>query len=429
MVNVPALVGPIWVLFPFDRISDQIIVWFTTPMIRVEGEECIGGRIFQVEVVFRPQVLLEEQDFYSSVIALSKNSQLSLHSVFMGISTFEINRFLELSQEMPLLDVRSPGEFRKGHIPGAVSFPLFSDEERAVIGTLYKQEGKKVALKKGLDTVGPRMTSYIERAENLGSSHLAMYCWRGGMRSGSLAWLLDKAGYRMHLLEGGYKAYRTQMLLFFDQPLPLFVLTGYTGSKKTLFLKMLEQYGEQVIDLEALACHQGSSFGNRKTTGQPTSEHFQNMVFEASRSFNLAKPVWIEDECLRIGQVTLLDSLFRRMSRSPHIFLEIDKDERIEFLLEEYGTLPVEKLIEATLSISKKLGTERTRLTVEFLKNGRLREAADILLTYYDRYYDKSIDKKKSVIRQKIRCRMQELPELAARLSEQIKYEIPSYGI
>jgi tRNA 2-selenouridine synthase len=201
-------------------------------------------------------------------------------------------------------------------------------------------------------------------------------------------------------------------------------LTGYTGSKKTALLHLLAKQGEQVIDLEALAGHQGSSFGNRKSTGQPSSEHFQNLVYEHSRALDRTKPIWIEDECMRIGQVTLNEGLFRQMTKSPHIFLSVHKKERINYLVEEYGMLPVEKLIEATYSIQKKLGLEKTIKAIELMKEGKLKDAAEIILTYYDRFYHKSISKKESLVIRKLEYRMNQLPELAVELANEIAHEI-----
>ena len=221
--------------------------------------------------------------------------------------------FLRTNVEVPILDVRSPGEFETGHVPGAISFPIFSDDERAIIGTLYKQEGSKVAVKKGLELVGPKLTSFIEKAEGFGASTFRMYCWRGGMRSQSMASLLESYGFKVVLLEKGYKGYRNHLINFFEEELPLKVVTGYTGSKKTAFLHLLTKNGAQIIDLEGLANHQGSSFGNQKTEGQPTTEQFQNMLLEAFQKLDLEKPIYIEDESMRIGWVNLPEALYHQL--------------------------------------------------------------------------------------------------------------------
>lgn len=325
---------------------------------------------------------------------------------------------------MPLLDIRSPGEYEKGHIPGAISFPLFSNDERATIGTLYKKEGRNSAVKQGLEIVGPKLLQFVHHAEALGSKSLAMYCWRGGMRSDSMAWLLEKAGFEIQILEGGYKTYRNAMLDFFHQALPLIVLTGFTGSRKTDLLSRLKIRGEQVLDLEGLAGHQGSSFGNQKTNGQPSSEHFQNIIYRDCLQFDLKKPIWVEDECHRIGQVTLPDDLFQQMGASPHVFLEVPLDERIEFLVSDYGNLPVSKLVQATTDIRKKLGFDRAAEAIEHIRRGELPQAVEIILSYYDRYYLRSITKKKSLIIKTVSGSLKELDKLTDELTELNSYAV-----
>ena len=201
-----------------------------------------------------------------------------------GVTTF-------LETENPVLDVRSPSEFRKGHIPGALSLPLFSDEERAEVGTLYKQSSRQEAIKKGLEIVGPKMRGFIEACEAIGGSTFNLYCWRGGMRSDSMAWLLERYGFEVSLLEGGYKAYRNAMMQDFAIPLHLKMLTGFTGSGKTDVLQAMQELGVQIIDLEGLAQHQGSSFGNQLTTGQPTTEMFQNQLHAALSALDRQKEI------------------------------------------------------------------------------------------------------------------------------------------
>lgn len=303
-----------------------------------------------------------------------------------GLSSFLSDR------SAPLLDVRSPSEFAAGHIPGAQSFPLFSDQERALVGTCYKKQGRKAAVKKGLALVGPKMADFVAEAEQITEGeNLRLYCWRGGMRSGSMAWLLRQYGFTVEVLEGGYKTYRRGLLSFFEQDLPLLILTGYTGSGKTVLLQALRQHGAQVVDLEALANHQGSSFGNQKSDGQPTTEQFQNLVFEAFRRLDLGRPIWIEDESLSIGKVNLPDPLFQQMKDKPRVLLEVPREQRIRYLVQDYGSVPTEKLAAATEAIQKRLGDEKTKQALEALQRHDLSTAADAILHYYDRQYRKAI--------------------------------------
>lgn len=299
---------------------------------------------------------------------------------------------------MPVLDVRTPAEYEKGRIPGAISFPLFTNEERAIVGTLYVQQGRRHAIKKGLEIAGPKLARFVEEAEKLRSPNLAIYCWRGGMRSDSMAWLLETYGFKTLTLEGGYKAYRNCLVNFFEKPLPLYVITGYTGSGKTSLLEALKARNAQVVDLEGLARHRGSSFGNVETEGQPATEMFQNLVFEEFRKMDPAKPIWIEDESLRIGKVWLPEGLFRQMGRRPHIMIEPDKEERAAYLAKQYGRLSPDKLKAATLAISRKLGGDRTAAAVRLIDEGKMKEAAEIILYYYDAMYRKSIEQKRGLI-------------------------------
>ena len=334
----------------------------------------------------------------------------------MNTSPLDFEEWKHLMDAYPVLDVRSPAEYQHGHVPGAISMPLFSDRERAQIGKVYKSQGKRDAIKVGLDLVGPKMSYLVGQAESLGSPQLAMYCWRGGMRSDSLAWLLRRAGFEVHVLKGGYKAYRAALHIFFDQPLNLQVISGYTGSRKTDFLKMMEREGAQTINLEELACHQGSSYGNQKSQGQPTTEHFQNQIFAAFLNLDIRQPIWIEDECMRIGQVTLIESLHRQKETSPHFFIDIPKEDRIAFLVEDYGHLEDDKLVEATLNIRKRLGGLNTRRAIEFIHKNQLSEAVNIILEYYDKQYLNALERKKEYVAKHFKLRMKELPQLAKKL-------------
>ncbi len=293
-----------------------------------------------------------------------------------------------------MLDIRSPGEYLAGHIPGAISFPLFSDNERASIGTLYKSDGQKAAIKLGLELVGPKMISFIEKAEQLHSDTFRIYCWRGGMRSSSMGWLLEQYGFNIFVLEKGYKAFRYHAFQSFDKPLKLNVLTGLTGSGKTEILKAMKAMGAQVIDLEGLANHPGSSFGNQLQHLQPTTEMFQNMIFHELSKLDTDRPIWLEDESFTIGKVHMPEPLFHQMKdHAQRIVIKIPRHERQRFLVDVYGKMGKDQLKNGTLEIQKKLGTESTQKALELIDNGDHYAAAGILLTYYDRIYEKGISK------------------------------------
>ena len=176
----------------------------------------------------------------------------------MAVRQIELDEFLNMAENCPILDVRSPAEFKHAHICGAYSLPLFSDEERKVVGTTYKQQNREDAIKAGLDYFGPKMKVMIEEVERLlasrnGAEAILVHCWRGGMRSAGVAWLLDLYGFKVFTLTGGYKSFRRYALELFNRHWPMRILGGYTGSGKTEILQKLCRLGEEVIDLEALA--------------------------------------------------------------------------------------------------------------------------------------------------------------------------------
>lgn len=329
--------------------------------------------------------------------------------VIVAIQRLNIKEFLSGSKGNLLLDVRSPAEYNHAHIPGAEAFPLFSDEERALVGTAYKQRSREEAIRIGLDFFGPKMRKMVEQAEALVKSQtenaepgtrdakvLFIYCWRGGMRSAAVAWLMDLYGFKVFTLAGGYKAFRNHVLQTFEQPFQFKILGGYTGSGKTEVLNELENQGEKIIDLERIASHKGSAFGSFKMPKQPTQEMFENILAlqlgKNSPALNSqASPIWLEDESQRIGNLNIPRALWENMRRSAIVFLEIPFEQRLSHIIEEYGDCDKEKLIEAVERISKRLGGLDTKNTIEFLQNGNIPDAFRILLNYYDKRYLKGL--------------------------------------
>ena len=313
-----------------------------------------------------------------------------------------------MSDQHPMLDVRSPGEFLHAHIPGAFSLPLFTDEERKVVGTTYKQQSRESAIKVGLDFFGPKMRSLVEETEQItskyGSKTVLVHCWRGGMRSGGVAWLLNLYGFEVYTLRGGYKSFRRWSLAQFEKEYPLKLVGGYTGSGKTDLLGALNKKEEAVLDLENLAHHKGSAFGNIGQSPQPTQEQFENtLALELHRiQHKNPKRIWVEDESQRIGRVNIPQSLWLQLRRSPVYFLDIPFEKRLAYILEGYGSLDKQKLIGATDRIRKKLGDKNTTEAITFIENGQMADAFEILLRYYDKLYKKSLynrEKAESLIR------------------------------
>lgn len=309
-----------------------------------------------------------------------------------------------LNSECLIVDVRSPAEYRQGHIPGAVNMPLFSDEERAIVGITYKQQGSRAAVKEGLRLVGPRLAAMVESVEDLlketdSDRELWLYCWRGGMRSASVAWLLQQAGFRPQTIRGGYKAFRRWALATFEQPLPLALLGGFTGCGKTHILRALQQRGLPVVDLEALACHQGSAFGQLGQPPQPTQQQFENdLAVSLRKALDLAsetgRPVWLEDESRFIGSLYLPPRLWQQMLKAPLYTLPDDRERRLQNLAKDYGRFAPAELASSVLKLRKRLGPEKTAAVLAELGRGNLHNAARQLLDYYDKTYSHSMAKR-----------------------------------
>lgn len=308
------------------------------------------------------------------------------------MAELDVIEFLRLSEQYPVIDVRSPAEYSKGHIPLAINIPLFDDTERAIIGTSYKQKGKKQAILEGLEFVGPKMASFVRQANSIAvDNQVLVHCWRGGMRSGSFAWLLNTSGIKAHTLIKGYKCYRNYASETFEKLDNLILLGGETGTGKTKILKLLEEKDEQIIDLEKLANHKGSSFGNLSGGNQPTTEQFQNDLLQKLLSFDLNKRIWIEDESHKIGNVAIPDAFWKKMRSSPILRIIKSKKERIRNLVEEYGIVDKALLKEGILRIKKKIGGLNLQIALDSLEHGNLHQVADICLMYYDKAYSSGL--------------------------------------
>jgi len=308
------------------------------------------------------------------------------------VKKIDIEEFLSRSKEIPVIDVRSPAEFLQGHIPEAINLPLFDNEERAIVGTIYKNSGRDSAVLKGLELAGPKMSGFVKKLHLLAPQReILTHCWRGGMRSEHMAWLFDQAGFITAVLEGGYKSYRRHIRAALADNANIIILGGLTGTGKTEILHQLKKAGEQILDLEMLSNHKGSVFGAYGQAPQPTNEQFENNIYYHWQSFDRKKRIWIEDESRAIGSVNIPDPLFEQMSRAKMIIIEISNDERTEQLVAEYGGYDKEMIREAVLKISEKLGGVRTKETITALEDNDLKRVADLLLTYYDKAYMHSL--------------------------------------
>lgn len=352
----------------------------------------------------------------------------------MAIQKITISEFLKRAKEFPVLDVRSPGEYNHAHMPGAFSLPLFTDEERKVVGTTYKQQSREAAIKIGLDYFGVKMRKMVEEVEEVTKNEelkmkneaslptdykpqttntVLVHCWRGGMRSSAVAWLLDMYGFKVYLLVGGYKAYRKWVRDQFEKEYNFNIIGGYTGSGKTLVLNELEKNNKVIVDLEDLAKHKGSAFG-AVDVPQPNQETFENLLAQALADTgyrildgSIQNPViFLEDESQRIGNLQIPMPLWYTMRKAPVFFLDIPFEERLDYITSEYGKLGKQYLQEAILRIQKRLGGLETKTALQFLEEGNYKECFRILLSYYDKWYKKGLYNRENIASQlnKIAC-------------------------
>lgn len=302
-----------------------------------------------------------------------------------------------ITDDIVVIDVRTPKEFEQGHIPGAKNLPLFSNEERAKVGTCYKQKGKEEAIHLGLEIVGPKLASFVTTANKLApNKNILIHCWRGGMRSSSMAWLLELSGFKIRILKGGYKAYRNFVLSVFERNYKLKNIGGRTGSGKTGLLYLLKEKGKQIVDLEELAQHKGSAFGNIGYKGQPTSEQFENKLAHALLKLNSNEEIWIEDESRSIGKCFIPLNFWQQLRNAPLYVVKIDDEVRIKKLLIDYGNADKEELAQAILKLEKRLGNEKMKEALQFLEEGNLEEVTKIMLRYYDKAYDHLLTQKET---------------------------------
>lgn len=243
-----------------------------------------------------------------------------------------------------VIDARSESEWSLDHLPGALNWPSLHDEERVRVGTLYKQISPFEAQKIGAALVARNIAAHIEREVLDKPKHWQplIYCWRGGKRSNSLALVLGQIGFRVHVIEGGYKAFRRAMLDDLPmrvQALRFRVVCGPTGSGKTRLLQALARVGAQVLDLEALACHRSSVLGAVPGQAQPSQKRFDTLVWDALRRLDAQRTVWVEAESQKVGNVRVPESLMHAIRESPCLQLTLPENERVALLLEDYPHL------------------------------------------------------------------------------------------
>ncbi|MBO6960613.1 MAG: tRNA 2-selenouridine(34) synthase MnmH [Prochlorococcus marinus CUG1438] len=300
----------------------------------------------------------------------------------------------------PLIDVRSPGEYYKGHMPNSINIPLFDNDERSIIGTIYKKQGRKNAVIEGLKIFEKKLESLlddlfmnIDSFNNISENRnkelcIRIYCSRGGMRSQSIAWLLDSFKLNLVTLNGGYKIYRRWVLDSFSKKLNIVVIGGKTGTGKTRLLSLLEKHKYQTIDLEGYACHRGSTFGGLGMNEQPSNEQFENIIAEKINSFKLSNNIFVEAESANIGKCKIPHEFFYQMKNSRRIEILRSESNRLDELIDTYSVYKKEELKESVLRIKKRLGPQRTKIALESINNEKWELVCRSVLDYYDKCYE-----------------------------------------
>ena len=302
----------------------------------------------------------------------------------------------ELLDNHCLVDARTPLEFSEDHIPGAINVPLLTNEERVEIGTLYKQQGAHIARIRGLELTAARFPAIVaEIAAAAAGRPILVYCWRGGLRSKTIATILELTGYPVQQLTGGYKAFRNHVSAQFEAfrpPGPLVVLHGMTGIGKTTLLNLLTNRGESVVDLEGLAEHRGSAFGSLGLSQENlTQKRFETLVWDAFRKLPANRPVFIEGESRRIGRMTLPGNLYDVMQESFKVWCSASLETRVSRLTEEYGLKVYEDGLKTALEkIKKKLGGVKYAEIAGYLERWEMEPfMTELIVSYYDQLYYK----------------------------------------
>jgi len=299
----------------------------------------------------------------------------------------------------PLIDVRSPSEYYKGHLPNSINIPLFDNDERSIIGTIYKKEGRKKAVIVGLKFFEKKIEFLLDNlfmsiesnktiSNNNNELFIRVYCSRGGMRSQSIAWLLEKYKLNPITLKGGYKIYRRWVLDSFSNKLNLVVIGGKTGTGKTRLLSLLDKYQYQTIDLEGFACHRGSTFGGLGMKKQPSNEQFENIIAEKLNSFKCSNNIFVEAESANIGKCKIPHEFFNQMKHSRRIEILRSESNRLDELIDTYSVFKKEELQESVLRIKKRLGPQRTKKAIDSINNEKWDLVCRSVLDYYDKCYE-----------------------------------------
>jgi tRNA 2-selenouridine synthase len=318
-------------------------------------------------------------------------ASISAHDAAAGLRAFDT-----------IIDARSPAEYADDHLPGALNWPVLDDDERRVVGTEYKQVSSFDARKHGAAIVARRIADIVERevADKAKGWQPLVYCWRGGQRSGTLAWFLAQIGFRTRVLQGGYKGFRAVVREQLAEWPPRFdwrVVAGRTGSAKTRLLQALQAEGAQVLDLEALARHRGSVLGGLPLESQPTQKAFDTALWHALSRLDAERPVFVESESRKIGVLALPDALLDAMRASPHcINVTLPEVERLKLLLDEYGFFAgqLERFCTHLASLVELRGRAVVERWQAMARAGQWAELfTELMREHYDPLYERSMQR------------------------------------
>ncbi len=302
-----------------------------------------------------------------------------------------------------IIDVRSPSEFAEDHVPGAINLYVLNDEERKIVGTLYKQESPFKAKKVGAALISRNIAHWLETylADKGKDYHPLVYCWRGGQRSMGMATILSRIDWHTHLIQGGYKHYRAQVREALEtqgKALKLVVVAGLTGTAKTVILKELARRGEQVIDLEGLANHRGSLLGQEPERPQPSQKYFESLLAQEIAHFDPQRITWIESESNKIGQLHCPEALWKNMRQSQTVHIEAPLEQRVRHLLDEYHffTRDADALKQKLGFLRSLRGDEQLQRWYSQIDAGQWESfVEDMLVNHYDLSYTQSINRDK----------------------------------
>jgi tRNA 2-selenouridine synthase len=288
------------------------------------------------------------------------------------------------------VDVRSESEFERAHIPNAINVPILCDEDRAAVGRAYKHEGREAAVMLGLSLTGPKFASIYQKLMEIQHHHqkkLLFYCWRGGLRSQIASTITQWSGHPVFIIKDGYKSFRNWTLQTLQTPINIVLIAGHTGSGKTELLQILEEKGQAIIDLERRANHKGSALGGVGMPTQPRNEMFENLIAIDYLQINNNQTVYIENESRTVGQCAVPEGLWKQMQLAPSLEIQVPIETRIQRIIQEYGNLPKDQLIQQTQKHRKRLGGQHEQAAVQALQADDFKTWVEILLVYYDKSY------------------------------------------